>query len=96
MAKFAILNGNQVTACIVADDKETALSVVPAGLDAVEYSEDNPAAVSWRYDKDTNTFIKPVIEEPVVEAPVVEEQVVIEPVLPRRLGDEGAINNAQL
>lgn len=63
MAKFAILTGNTVVACIVADTKAVAIAVGPKGCDAVEYTNANSAGPGYIYNPVTQTFTAPVKEE---------------------------------
>lgn len=55
MATFAILRNNIVENIIIADDIETAKRV--SGLDAIEYTEENPAYIGAVYDVENNIFI---------------------------------------
>ena len=60
MATFAIMGGNTVINCIVADTIEDARI---AG-DAIEYTSESPAGIGWTYDQETGKFNPPVEEEP--------------------------------
>lgn len=66
MATFAILRNNIVENVIVADDVETAKALT--GLDAVEYTEENPACIGDSFDPINNVFISK--EEPITEQPI--------------------------
>jgi hypothetical protein len=63
MANFAVLKNNIVDNIIVCDSLEIAEEVT--GQVCVEYTDENPAAIGWIYDPNTNTFSPP--PEPVVE-----------------------------
>lgn len=60
MPTFAIIRNNIVENIIVAEDLETAKSIT--GLDAVEYTSDNPARLGDTYDSSSNSFVTPVVE----------------------------------
>lgn len=55
MATFAILRNNIVENIIIADDVETAKALT--GLDAVEYTEENPARIGDSFDAINNIFV---------------------------------------
>jgi hypothetical protein len=61
MTKFAIVENNQVTNIIVADDAEIAVAVSRAGSIAVEYTDENPAGIGWTYDG--TKFVAPIVPE---------------------------------
>ena len=56
MVNFAVITGNQVTNVIVAETKEDAELVTQS--ECIEYTDENPAAIGWFYDKNNNTFLK--------------------------------------
>jgi hypothetical protein len=57
MSNYAVLNGNQVTNVIVADDKEDAEKVL--GVTLIEYTDENPIEIGWTYDETTGLFSPP-------------------------------------
>ena len=61
MAKFAVIHNNIVSNVIICDTKEIAEALT--NTVCVEYTEENPASIGWKYDADNNTFIQPIIEE---------------------------------
>jgi hypothetical protein len=61
MAKFAILNEDKVINVILADTITTAKELT--GADCVEVYDDAVVYINGLYDKETNTFLPPVIEE---------------------------------
>ena len=62
MANFAHLSGNIVSNVIVANSLADAELVLGVGS-CVEYTDENPAAIGWTYDSETQTFFAPS-EEP--------------------------------
>ena len=65
MATFAILRNNVVENIIVADNVETAKAVTR--LEAVEYTEDNPAFIGWTYVPELGIYQSPNTEETPIE-----------------------------
>lgn len=63
--KFAVLNNNIVENVIIADSKETA-EMFTNGV-CIEYTDENPAAVGWTYDFESQTFISPFIQEVILD-----------------------------
>jgi hypothetical protein len=59
MKYFAIIVGNQVTNCIVADSEEIALSVSPKNVIAIEYSTNDAVGAGYTYDSTTKNFYPP-------------------------------------
>ena len=56
MATFAVISGNTVTNCIVANTQADA--ELATGTTCVEYTDANPAGIGWTYDG--TTFTAPV------------------------------------
>ena len=61
MTTFAIVENNQVTNIIVADDAATALAVARTGAIAVECQPSDLVAQGWTYDG--TKLVAPVIPE---------------------------------
>jgi hypothetical protein len=59
MAKFAVVRNGIVDNTIIAEDKETAESIV--GLECIEFNDENPAYIGWLWDG--NLFVNPNLEE---------------------------------
>lgn len=57
--QFAVIENETIVNTIIADSLEIAESVT--GLQCVEYTEENPAAIGWLYDG--VSFVEPVVEE---------------------------------
>lgn len=60
MAKFAVIENGIVTNVVVADSLADA--EIGTNLTCVQYTEENPAGIGWKYDG--VKFISPVIEAP--------------------------------
>lgn len=65
MATFAQMSGDYVSNIVVGDSKED-LAAILGGV-FIEYTNENPAGIGWIYNKETNTFSAPVVEEIVTE-----------------------------
>lgn len=67
MKTFAVMSGNLVTNCIVAEDISVGEQL---GVTLIEYTLENSAGIGYTYDENTGTFIPPVyVEEVPVENP---------------------------
>jgi hypothetical protein len=53
MATYAVISGNTVSNCIVADTQADA--ELATGATCVEYTDANPAGIGWTYDGTTFT-----------------------------------------
>ena len=65
MPNFAIVENNQVTNIIVADDAATALAVSRTGAIAVECQASDLVTQGWTYDG--TKLVTPIVPEVVVE-----------------------------
>jgi hypothetical protein len=65
MPTFAVISGNTVDTCIVADDKEATEAALRCVL--IEYTEENPAGTGWSYDPETGKFTEPTVAETTTE-----------------------------
>lgn len=64
MATFAVMAGDTVINCIVADTLETAIAITNS--ECIEYTEDNPGGIGMIYVD--GKFIAPVVVESINES----------------------------